>query len=595
MPAPSNPNLVARTARRSVLGVLVGLAISILGLAAIGAPASAHTSFVGSDPANGSTVPEPVTQIVLEFTGVSEEAGDGFVVLDPSGVVREPIVATDDGKTFTLSFDEPLTGGLIGVRWNVRAGDAHPIEGSFSFTVEESAAVTATPTSGSGAVPAAVSDDMSSMSSEEMAGMDEFLHVDQAQPGETTATLGRLISIAAVVLAIGTLAFAATTLRGARSEIDTLIAAVRVLGFVIIAGAAIEYLGVARLAGDSLSSAWSSSQGLATALRAVGGLAIAMGVVATTTVVRQAKPARSLSSAVNTTVANALEADFWDEVATEPAVESRRLSSPSGVGDRSADGAFVDPGLALTRRLSNGGSNRHRVDASNGPSAPSARRQPSPPNATVAIENRREHGTERTDVETLGGSTEPSPAVRQWSPDRSSWLAFAGVGAAIASFWFDGHTVSKGFRPLHALANSIHVVAGSVWVGGVVAMAVVIWLRHRRHRPSGALPLVVRFSSVASVALGAVVVAGMVMAVAILDTVGELTSTEWGQTLLLKSAAAGIAMLAGAYNHFRLMPALERHPDDAELHRTVRSVVTAEAIMLAFVVVVTAWLAAAAS
>jgi len=123
----------------------------------------------------------------------------------------------------------------------------------------------------------------------------------------------------------------------------------------------------------------------------------------------------------------------------------------------------------------------------------------------------------------------------------------------------------------------------------------VMWARHRRSRPTDALGLVVRFSAVASVALGAVVAAGLVMAVSILDSFGELTSTQWGQTFLLKSAAAGLAMLAGAYNHFRLMPALERDPDDDVLHRSVRSTVTAEAILLGFVVVVTAWLVAAAS
>ena len=73
-------------------------------------------------------------------------------------------------------------------------------------------------------------------------------------------------------------------------------------------------------------------------------------------------------------------------------------------------------------------------------------------------------------------------------------------------------------------------------------MAMVLWARHRAGRPSDALGLVVRFSAVASVALGAVVVAGLVMAIAILDSFGELTSTQWGQTFLLKSAAAAIAM-----------------------------------------------------
>jgi copper transport protein len=123
---------------------------------------------------------------------------------------------------------------------------------------------------------------------------------------------------------------------------------------------------------------------------------------------------------------------------------------------------------------------------------------------------------------------------------------------------------------------------------------VVLWRRHRAGRPGDAVGLVVRFSSVAALALAGVVVAGVVMAIAILDTPGDLTSTEWGQVLLLKTAAAAVAMGIGAYNHGVLRPALELHPGDAVLQRSIRSTVTAEAIVLAFVVAVTAWLVAAA-
>ncbi len=332
----------------------------------------------------------------------------------------------------------------------------------------------------------------------EMTTMDEFLAVDGSQPGESLARIGRLVSFAAIVLGLGALAFAATTLRGSRSEIEGLITAVRVLGGVLVVGAIAEYLGVARLADDAITAAWSSSAGLATVLRAVAGGLIAVGLAATTTPVRT-RP-RALSAA--------------------------------------AQSAVLDAG---------------------------------------------------------SDHIETASAVRRWIPGRPSAVAFVGLGLAVVSFWFDGHTVTKGFRVLHALANSVHVIAGSVWVGGVVAMAVVLWRRHRAGTPSDALGLVVRFSAGASVALGAVVAAGLVMAVAIVDSVGELTSTQWGQTFLLKTAAATIAMAAGAYNHFVLMPALERDPDDEVLHRTVRSTITAEAIMLAFVVVATAWLVAAAT
>jgi copper transport protein len=486
--APSN----ARS--RPGFAVVIGMVAALLGFSIGSGTASAHTDFVSSTPANGAVLAEPVDEILIAFTNPATEAGDGFVVLDPSGQVRAPSsVTTEDGTLFRLAFDPPLDGGLVGVRWSVRAGDAHPIEGSFSFTVGDGAAGAAS----AGTTPG---HDMSSMSAEEMAemtSMDEFLAVDQSPPGESLARIGRLVSFAAIVLGIGAIAFAATTLRGSRDEIDSLVTAVRILGGVLVVGAIVEYAGVARMADDAITSAWTSSAGVATLLRAVAGAMIAFGLVATTTPLRTR--ARALSAA--------------------------------------ARAAVLD------------------------------------------------EGTDRLDT---------APALRRWTPDRTSAVAFVGVGLAVVSFWFDGHTVTKGFRVLHAFANSVHVIAGSVWVGGVVTMAILLWSRHRAGRPSDALGLVVRFSAGASVALGAVVAAGLVMAVAILDSFGELTSTQWGQTLLLKTAAATIAMAAGAYNHFVLLPALERDPDDDVLHRSVRSTVTAEAIMLGFVVVVTAWLVAAA-
>ena len=51
------------------------------------------------------------------------------------------------------------------------------------------------------------------------------------------------------------------------------------------------------------------------------------------------------------------------------------------------------------------------------------------------------------------------------------------------------------------------------------------------------------------------------MAFIVLDSFGDVTGTEWGQTLLLKSAAVAVAVAIGAYNHFRLVPALDAEPE----------------------------------
>jgi copper transport protein len=126
-------------------------------------------------------------------------------------------------------------------------------------------------------------------------------------------------------------------------------------------------------------------------------------------------------------------------------------------------------------------------------------------------------------------------------------------------------------------------------------MAAIMWWRYRSGRPMRVVELVVRFSKIAAISLASVVVAGGVMALLVLDSFGELTSTTWGQILLLKTSAVALAAIGGAYNHFRLLPALEANPESPELRAELRSTVTAEAILLTFVVIVTAFLVAAAA
>ena len=464
---PQRPSFASRMA--AAIGVLVVAA----GLVLVPATASAHTGFQSSTPSEGAAMDEPVSLVTIVFTGEANPVGDQFVALTPDGVVQVAAsFVTVDDKIFSITFDPPLAGGRVGIRWNVQAADAHPIEGAFSFTVAAPAPV----------APVAPVTPTTSVASETVAveasevppaaqTLEEFLTVDNSKPGQTTATVGRLVGFVGVTLGLGAFAFVATALRGRRGEVRRTVSAVRVLGAVIVVGAAIEYVGVSRVGTESLASGWSTAPGFATVLRILGGIGLVVGI----------------------------------------------------------------------------------------------------------------------------GGTITRGAVQRWTSNARSWPALASVVLIIASFWFDGHTVSKGFRPLHALVNSVHVAAGAVWVGGVVAIAVVVWSRYQSHEPMRVVELVVRFSKIATIALASVVVAGGVMAFLVLDSFGELTGTPWGKILLLKTAAVGLAMTGGAYNHFRLLPSLEADPESPELLTDLRNTVTAEAIMLVFVVAVTAWLVAAAS
>lgn len=172
-------------------------------------------------------------------------------------------------------------------------------------------------------------------------------------------------------------------------------------------------------------------------------------------------------------------------------------------------------------------------------------------------------------------------AVR-WEPVSGDVFAIAGVVFCVLSFGFDGHTVTEGPRLVHVALDIVHVTAGGVWFGGVVALVVVA--RARRGRSSMA-PLIIRFSSVATVALVAVAVAGAGMTWLIADGLGDLTGTPWGRRLLAKLALVGVAAAVGGYNHFVVVPKL-RH-GDAAAEAIARTTLRTEAVVLGAAVVAT--------
>jgi len=180
----------------------------------------------------------------------------------------------------------------------------------------------------------------------------------------------------------------------------------------------------------------------------------------------------------------------------------------------------------------------------------------------------------------------------RWVPTSASAFGFVGAAVGLVSFWFDGHTVSRGPRVVHSIVNLAHVSAGSIWFGGIVGL-VVIGLLRRPTRGSIA-PDIIRFSPFATVALVVVTLAGAVMTTFIVDGIGDLISTDWGRLLLVKTSAVGIATAIGAYNHFVVVPALE-HSDDTAMAKRARSTVAVEAAVLAFVVSVTVFLTTAST
>ena len=534
--------------------VAAGLLLAILAIVFSASPAAAHTGFESSSPADGEVIDEPVTEITLTFAGEAAPAGEGFIVLDPDGTIRTPDeITTTDNLTFTLRFNEPLAGGDVGVRWMVAAPDAHPIDGSFRFTVtaaappgdeelaedselDEPAAVpdesasSAEPTADEpesaeapiGTNPTATDQvdpgEVDPAVEAEPVDLESFLDTGDAKPAgaDGTAAAARTLSIVGAVLVIGGAAFAAFGLRGDASDTRAVLDWLRLGGVLVTVGAIIEAATTTvTLAGDwsaltsmtSLSNALWSSTGLAIALRASGGLLAATKI------------------GVSTTIASA---------AGDPVVAARQLATVGG-----------------------------------GHSTP-------PPSY------------QNTD--------EPFvyPDDHVWDASRSM-AGLTGIALVAASFIIDGHTASEGPRLLHAVANLTHVTTAAIWAGGVAMLVLTMQRRRSDNRPIQALQLAMRFSVVATVALVAAGIAGLALSIVVLDSISEIWSTPWGRLLMLKVALVAAAAAGGAYNHRVVVPALDRNPDDQPTIDRFRAVVTFEAAALIAVVIATAFLIGASS
>ena len=95
---------------------------------------SAHTHLGSTNPADGDTVTEPLTEITLTFEGQIEQ-GSTFELIgaDGSSVALEGIAVADGEMTGTLA--APLENGDYLVQWDSISADGHPMEGEFSFTM----------------------------------------------------------------------------------------------------------------------------------------------------------------------------------------------------------------------------------------------------------------------------------------------------------------------------------------------------------------------------------------------------------------------------------------------------------------------------
>jgi len=149
---------------------------------------------------------------------------------------------------------------------------------------------------------------------------------------------------------------------------------------------------------------------------------------------------------------------------------------------------------------------------------------------------------------------------------------------------FDGHAVTKGPRIAHALSDIVHMGSAMIWVGAVLGLALVARVDEE------SLPEVARRTAKALVGTVVVVaLSGVAMTLMILDGLSSLTSSTWGQILIVKLVAVGTAGVIGAVHHWRIVPQL----DLIGSRRSFRRSIAIECAVLFAVIATSSWLVVA--
>jgi copper transport protein len=158
---------------------------------------------------------------------------------------------------------------------------------------------------------------------------------------------------------------------------------------------------------------------------------------------------------------------------------------------------------------------------------------------------------------TLGFALVSALVFLAWLTDRvwPLWPAFALSLAFASGLALSGHSAADaGSSWLSQLADWAHLAAASLWVGGLVQLAFVVWPLEPELRRHAFL----RFSRLATVLIVVILSAGVYLSILRLPRLDDLWTERYGQVLLVKLALVSLALLWGAAHHFLVRPALER-------------------------------------
>jgi putative copper resistance protein D len=132
-----------------------------------------------------------------------------------------------------------------------------------------------------------------------------------------------------------------------------------------------------------------------------------------------------------------------------------------------------------------------------------------------------------------------------------------GSAMLLASIAGTGHTQTyEGSRRiLHSVSDGVHLLAAGAWIGGLVALALLI--KPAAHTdPIEAHRILARFSGIGTAAVGALVATGLINGWFLVGSIANLTGTSYGKLLCVKLTAFLAMIVLAGLNRYWLVPAL---------------------------------------
>jgi copper transport protein len=199
------------------------------------------------------------------------------------------------------------------------------------------------------------------------------------------------------------------------------------------------------------------------------------------------------------------------------------------------------------------------------------------------------------DLELVFGLFVAAAAVAIWldRPERrqrsiAAVIALAGAfGAGAACLLVPGlagHAAQTSPRGLSLTFDWLHLVAGSLWLGGLIGLVVLAATLPGAKRVAALVVCVPRFSNLAFVSVLVLIGAGTGSAVQHLPTFASFWQTSYGKALLVKIGLLAVALLLASVNLLRTVPRFKASAKRPELGAPtaslLRRLVTGESLLV---------------